>query len=153
MYNVVHLKVHEFCSLLSDAHSPVALSLSFNNHGHKDSNLTNIRKEKIRLWDASNIDSFRTNIQMTDFEPIYLSFNQIEAKQHISSNDVNSIVNKINECFLKCAEKIFGKVKCRILVLPLTRHSTDQNVKLCVKIGIVQNRDIRYIKARKIKMI
>ena len=111
MYNINNLVVHEFCSLLSDAHSPVALSLSFNNLGHKYFNLTKIQEEKIRLWDASNVDSFRANLQMTDFDPIYLSFNQIEAQQHITSNDVNSLVNNINECFLKCAEKSFGKIK------------------------------------------
>ena len=53
MYNINNLEVHEFCSLLSDAHSPVAISLSFNNLGHKYFNLTNLKEDKIRLLDAT----------------------------------------------------------------------------------------------------
>ena len=47
---------------------------------------------------------------MQDFEPIYSSLNQIETQQ-ITNNDVNRLVDKMNDCFLNCAEKKFGKLE------------------------------------------
>ena len=48
---------------------------------------------------------------MQDFESIYSSLNQIETQQQITSNDVNRLVDKMNVCFLNCAEKSFGKIE------------------------------------------
>ena len=54
------LKVHIFCSLLSDAHNPVSLELNLNVLIQNANNSNSMGSHK-RLWDASKVDEYEAS--------------------------------------------------------------------------------------------
>ena len=78
---------------------------------------------------------------MQDFESFYSSLNQIETQQQITSNDVNRLVDKMNDCFLNCAEKSFGKIGNENENTSKARHGMDRTVKVSVESGTAPSTD------------
>ena len=105
---ISHFQVHEFSSLLSDAHCPVSLTLSLDSmlkHSYKESHEN---KEIPVLWQSEKCESFIENFDILKVSEIECKLDNLIETNCITIENVNEIVNNINNLYESCACETFG---------------------------------------------
>ncbi|MCW4346540.1 MAG: reverse transcriptase domain-containing protein [Candidatus Thiodiazotropha endolucinida] len=103
---VSQLNVTEFCSLLSDAHCPVALCLNYCTVPDKSSE--GGESSRLKLWDTDKVDQFREKVACLELARVLEKLICLENQNGITQSDIDLTVDSINDIFTAAAECSFG---------------------------------------------
>ena len=107
--NIADFYVHEFSSLYSDAHCPVALILNIKCNEESNCNMNNETERKPRLWDVETSDSFIDNIDILKVSEIEIQLDKmLNAENGASKQEIDEIVLQIGFLFNSTARNTFG---------------------------------------------
>ena len=104
---VKYLQVHNFCSLLSDAHNPVSLKLNLNVL-IQNSNISNSMGSHKRLWDASKVEKYTASFDQQSVDNLISNLSELETCETVQQSDIDTIVGSLNSMFIIAAEGTFG---------------------------------------------
>ena len=106
--NIVDLKVNDFCSLYSDVHCPLSLTLRAT-PVKQINNIADIKNsDTVKLWDCEKSMHFADNLDLLKIIEIETKLDSILEQNSSNEEDVNMIVNNISQIFEKCSFETFG---------------------------------------------
>ena len=103
-------QVHDFSTLYSDSHCPIALHLgncSGTTPGTEIRDCAN-SKIKLNLWNKEKKEIFTENLNRSYIADIDAKLNFLNCAEDVTVSDINSVINDINDHFLKTCEITFG---------------------------------------------
>ncbi|CAG2251894.1 unnamed protein product [Mytilus edulis] len=107
--------VLDFCTLYSDVHSPLQITLAstkqdvVNNQCLNTGTDTCNRPENIKKWDNDKIVDFQNGIDVEEIYALIEDINKVES--NMDKNEMNLIVNNMCDLFLDSARATFGVTK------------------------------------------
>ena len=116
MFSSLHeLKIHEFNSLYSDAHSPLSIIFKTNNNDNnyenKDEHISRKQGEKIKLWDSDKSNLFSNNLNMELVSDVDQKLLHLLNGNTITQSDIDEIVGEIGAIFEENAKNSFGYLR------------------------------------------
>jgi predicted peroxiredoxin len=103
--------VHEFSSLLSDAHCPVSINVQTNicYTSHHDKHVeTNKITENYILWDEQKTDQFNLNLNYEKITEVKNYLDTLSQDPQITQDKIDKCVQDIELIFTKNCQKTFG---------------------------------------------
>ena len=104
---VKYLQVHNFCSLLSDAHNPVSLKLNLNVL-IQNANISNSMGSHKHLWDASKVEEYTASFDQQSVDNLISNLSELETCETVQQSDIDTIVGSLNSMFIIAAEGTLG---------------------------------------------
>ena len=140
MFSSLHeLKIHEFNSLYSDAHSPLSIIFKTNNndnsYDNKDEHTSRKQGEKIKVWGSDKSNLFSNNLDMELVSDVDQKLSHLLNGNTIIQSDIDEIVGEIGAIFEENAKKIHLDILDQIII----KNQSSQNHGLtstAVKLGI-----------------
>ena len=83
---VIFCQVHNFCSLLSDAHNPVSLKLNLNVL-IQNANISNSIGSHKRLWDASKVEEYTASFDQQSVDNLISNLSELETHESVQQSD------------------------------------------------------------------
>ena len=105
------LRVHEFSCLLSDAHSPVSLSIDVNYKRKESKPKCNSTFIKQKLWESEKSEAFVNNIDILKVSDIEMRLDHLIDNKRVDGNEIDDIVRDIGLLFNTSAKDTFGHTK------------------------------------------
>jgi hypothetical protein len=127
--NIVDFHVEEYCSLYSDVHCPLFITLK-TKHFLPIENLINDQLEpKTRLWDSKKADVFIENLDVLKLYEIETKLDQMIDNDDITQNNIDNITSDIANIFNKCALETFGTKTIHVTnnSLPINKQWFNNN--------------------------
>ncbi|MEW8546419.1 MAG: endonuclease/exonuclease/phosphatase family protein, partial [Candidatus Thiodiazotropha sp.] len=103
------LQVQEFSCLLSDAHSPVSLTLNVDYKRIENNTECNTSFKKQKLWEPEKSETFVDNIDILKVSDIELRLDHLIENNRVDKDDIDDIVRDIGLLFNNCAKDTFGQ--------------------------------------------
>ena len=116
MFSSLHeLKIHEFNSLYSDAHSPLSIIFKTNNNDNnyenKDEHIPRKQGEKIKLWDSDKSNLFSNSLNMELVSDVDQKLLHLLNGNTITQPDIDEVVGEIGAIFEENAKNSFGYLR------------------------------------------
>ena len=110
--HIADFHVHDFSPLYSDSHCPIALHLG-NCSGTPGTEIRGCAnsKTKLNLWNKEKKEIFTENLNRSFIADIDARLNFLSCAENVTVSDINSVVNYMNDDFLKTCETTFGYTK------------------------------------------
>ena len=109
------MKIHEFNSLYSDAHSPLSIIFKTNNNDNnyenKDEHISRKQGEKIKLWDSDKSNLFSNSLNMELVSDVDQKLLHLLNGDTITQPDIDEIVGEIGAIFEENAKNSFGYLR------------------------------------------
>ncbi|CAG2247285.1 unnamed protein product [Mytilus edulis] len=108
---VVNMYVQDFSKLFSDVHSPLILSLNFEDGIEEDvhiaeNSVENAREVKrVQKWDVEKKNDFVEFIDKDKISDLVAELESVDSN-HLSQGKINEVVEKINSILLDAAENV-----------------------------------------------
>ena len=109
--NVVDFKVHDFCDLYSDVHSPIHAFLktkllpSVEHTEHND-----LVEKEVKLWDKTKANNFNDNLDIFKVSEIEMKLDKLTDSLEISQTNIDEITSDIANLFKNCSKQTFGTI-------------------------------------------
>lgn len=116
------LQVHEFSCLLSDAHSPVSLSIDVNYERKESKSKCNSTTTKQKLWEPEKSEAFVDNIDILKVSDIEMRLDHLIDNKIVERDEIDDIVRDIGLLFNTSARDTFGHKKFSLKTNKLTRN-------------------------------
>lgn len=106
---VQNFEVMEFSSLLSDVHSPLALSLKSNKFSEETREKNVAPKSRIRRWDPDKRQEFEGNLDPIRIQSLYTyMLNAVDNDELVDKESVDHFTQEVTSIIIDAAEHTFG---------------------------------------------
>ena len=102
------LQVQEFSCLLSDAHSPVSLTIEVSYELKESNTKCNTTLTKQKLWESEKSEAFVDNIDILKVSDIEMRLDHLIDSKGVQKDDIDDIVKDIGLLFNNSAKHTFG---------------------------------------------